>query len=304
VGALSPTTEPSSAARIRHLRLISLRGQDFIAERAAAAAALHSQPGLSPSLRAIAELCLASHEAECGRLPAALDSFGSIERQARELRDPALLRQIGGTRAGLDIFAGRHREALELLDSLSEPGSLYRIGDAPESIAFVISEFAQRCLAMWELGRLELIIDAAESVHAATRLAGQAYLLGLCLLERDADGDRLRARLLLRGTAMPPPDFTWLTAALTRLHLALGLDELEVVEECQEALAPFSGGLCVNGVTSSIIGAYDGHLGESLLALGRVSAARSRLAAAVDLLERNGAAYWLERARQALAKCA
>ncbi|GAA3609227.1 BTAD domain-containing putative transcriptional regulator [Microlunatus ginsengisoli] len=303
LGADLAWTEPGLALRIRHLRLIGLRGQDFMAERAAAAADLRAQPGLSPTLRAIADLCLASHEVEQGRLPAALPSFEAVERQARELRDPALLRQIGGTRAGLEIFAGRHAAALGLLDGLSTGGPPYRIGSAPESRAFAVSEVAQRCLAMWELGRLDEIVDVAESVYAATRLAGQAHLLGLCLLQRDADGDRQRARSLLHATPMPPRDFTWLTAALTRLQLAVALGERGVIADSRDALAPFSGGLCVNGVTSSIIGAYDGHLGEAELALGELDAARDRLAAAVDLLERNGGAYWLERARQALAKC-
>ena len=68
-----------------------------------------------------------------------------------------------------------------------------------------------------------------------------------------------------------------------RRSVALG--ERGVIADSRDALAPFSGGLCVNGVTSSIIGAYDGHLGEAELALGELDTARDRLTAAVDLLE-------------------
>ena len=51
-------------------------------------------------------------------------------------------------------------------------------------------------------------------------------------------------------------------------------------------------------------GAYDGHLGEASLALDEPDRARRELTAAVELLDRNDAAYWLVRARQALANCA
>jgi hypothetical protein len=59
----------------------------------------------------------------------------------------------------------------------------------------------------------------------------------------------------------------------------------------------------VNGTCSTVDGAYDGHLGEALLALGDHERARAHLGKAVRLLEQAGAGYWLARARQALGKC-
>ena len=104
---------------------------------------------------------------------------------------------------------------------------------------------------------------------------------------------------------MPSRDYyTWLSAAATRLLLALEVGDLGVVRESRDLLEPFSGQLAVTGTTTNVLGAYDGHLGEASLALGEVDRARLELSAAVRLLERNGAAYWLVRARQALANCA
>jgi hypothetical protein len=85
--------------------------------------------------------------------------------------------------------------------------------------------------------------------------------------------------------------------------LALELGDLPAVRDSRGLLERFSGQLAVGGTTTTIFGAYDGHLGEASLALGEVARARSELTAAVALLERNGAAYWLTRARQALANC-
>lgn len=90
---------------------------------------------------------------------------------------------------------------------------------------------------------------------------------------------------------------------MVRAHLAIRLGELDHVRRCRELLAPFAGGLVVNGTCLGIYGAYDGHLGETALALGDLAMARTELGAAVELLRRAGATYWLHRAREALARC-
>lgn len=92
-------------------------------------------------------------------------------------------------------------------------------------------------------------------------------------------------------------------AAMCRLHAAIRLGELDVVREVYDAFRPFAGLLHVNGTCSTVDGAYDGHLGEALLALGDHERARAHLEEAVRLLEQAGAGYWLARARQALGKC-
>jgi hypothetical protein len=91
---------------------------------------------------------------------------------------------------------------------------------------------------------------------------------------------------------------------VTRLSLARELGDVSIVRESRLLLEPFAGQLAVTGTSTTVFGAYDGHLGEASLTLGEVGRARRELTAAVELLERNGAAYWLTRARQALANCA
>ena len=152
-----------------------------------------------------------------------------------------------------------------------------------------------------ETGRLAEFAPVMEQVYAATDVPGFGFGLGLA---RFARGDLTGAQALLDATPMPSRDYTWLSAAVTRLFLALRLGDLARVRESRELLEPFSGQLAVTGTTTNVFGAYDGHLGEASLALGEPDRARRELTAAVELLDRNGAAYWLVRARQALANCA
>ena len=163
------------------------------------------------------------------------------------------------------------------------------------------AELGQRAVVMVETGRLGDFLPVMERAYAATDVPGFGFGLGLA---RFATGDVDGARRLLVTTPMPSRDYTWLSAAATRLLLALEVGDLGVVRESRDLLEPFSGQLAVTGTTTNVLGAYDGHLGEASLALGEVDRARLELSAAVRLLERNGAAYWLVRARQALANCA
>jgi DNA-binding SARP family transcriptional activator len=294
VAAAVDLGDPELTRRVQHLRLIALRGQDFIDERGATARAIRSLPNLTAPLALIADLHLASHDVEHGNVPQARDRLADIQRRALALRDPTLLRQVASMEVGLEIFSGRHEEALSILDALAT-GS-----DHLDPVYFQAAELGQRAVVMLEMGRLGEFAPAMEQVYAATEVPGFGYGLGLARLARgDVDG----ARLLLGTTRMPPRDYTWLSAAITRLTLARDLGDLPTVRESRRLLEPFSGQLAVTGTTTNVFGAYDGHLGEASLALGEVDRARRELTTAVALLERNGAAYWLTRARQALANC-
>jgi DNA-binding SARP family transcriptional activator len=295
VGLAEQRGDPELIRRVLHLRLIALRGQDFIEQRAATASVIRALPDLTEPLALIADLHLASYDVERGSVATAWRRLGDIQRRARALRDPTLLRQVASMEVGLAIFAGRYEEALATLDALAS-GS-----DHLDPVYFQAAELGQRAVVMVETGRLGDFLPVMEQAYAATDVPGFGFGLGLARFET---GDVDAARGLLATTPMPSRDYTWLSAATTRLMLALEVGDLEVVRESRDLLEPFSGQLAVTGTTTNVVGAYDGHLGEASLALGEVDRARRELTAAVTLLERNGAAYWLVRARQALAKCA
>ena len=294
VAAARQSRDPELIRRVLHLRLIALRGQDFIEQRAATARVIRGLPDLTEPLAVIADLHLASHDVERGNVPEARRRLGDIQRRARALRDPTLLRQVASMEVGLAIFAGQYEEALAILDALAT-GS-----DHLDPVYFQAAELGQRAVVMVETGRLGDFLPVMEQVYAATDVPGFGFGLGLA---RFATGDIDGARRLLVTTPMPARDYTWLSAAATRLLLALEVGDLAVVRASRDLLEPFAGQLAVTGTTTNVFGAYDGHLGEASLALGEVDRARGELTTAVRLLERNGAAYWLVRARQALAKC-
>ena len=294
VAAALVVGDPELIRRVQHLRLIALRGQDFIEQRAATASDILALTNLPPPLTLIADLHLANYAVEHGDVPDARRRLVDVRRRAQALRDPTLLRQVASMDVGLEIFAGRHEEALAILDVLAT-GS-----DHLDPAYFQAAELGQRAVIMLETGRLGDFAPVMEQVYAATEVPGFGYGLGLARFARgDVDG----ARRLLEETRMPTRDYTWLSAAVTRLSLAREVGDVPIVRESRLLLEPFAGQLAVTGTTTNVFGAYDGHLGEASLALGEVGRARRELTAAVALLERNGAAYWLTRARQALANC-
>ncbi|HEY6740863.1 MAG TPA: BTAD domain-containing putative transcriptional regulator [Lapillicoccus sp.] len=295
VAAARHTGDPELMRRVLHLRLIALRGQDFIEQRAATARVIRALPDLTEPLAVIADLHLANYDVERGNVPEARRRLGDIQRRARALRDPTLLRQVASMEVGLAIFTGHYQKALAILDALAT-GS-----DHLDPVYFRAAELGQRAVVMVETGRLGDFLPVMEQAYAATDVPGFGFGLGLA---RFATGDVDGARRLLVTTPMPSRDYTWLSAAATRLLLALEVGDLGVVRVSRDLFEPFSGQLAVTGTTTNVFGAYDGHLGEASLALGEVDRARRELTAAVRLLERNGAAYWLVRARQALANCA
>lgn len=294
VGAALNVGDPDLTRRVLHLQLIAFRGCDFIAQRAAAALAILALPNLTEPLAIIADLDLVSHDVETGHVDRALRRIPELQTRAHSLRDPTLVRQVASTDTGLAIFTGRHAEALGRLDRLQDASN------SVDAAYFQATDFGQRAQIAFETGRLDQFSPILESVYTATGQPAFAYGVGLARL---ATGNLAAARDLLVSTPMPPRDYAWVSSAVLRLELARGVDDLAAVRECRSLLEPFAGGLAVTGTSQIVAGAYDGHLGEASLALGEVDRARRELTSAVALLERNGAAYWLARARQALANC-
>ncbi|MFI9596343.1 BTAD domain-containing putative transcriptional regulator [Nonomuraea sp. NPDC052265] len=285
--------DPALLRRVLHLRLLALQGQDFIEERAGTARRLLAEPDLSSQLRVIAQLHLVVHLVGRGRVPQARELLAEIGAPLRDLHHPTLALQAAVANVGLDLFQGvpdpaRHFEPVRA--TLSFADLAY----------FEVSMLAVRAETLIQEDRLGEEVAWIEEMARRTGLAGPAYVLAYTLAGL---GEHERARRLLRETPPPPRDYHWAMATMCRLHAAIRLGEPDVVREVYDAFRPFAGLLHVNGTCTTVDGAYDGHMGEALLALGDREGARAHLREAVRLLERAGAAYWLTRARQALDKC-
>ncbi|WP_214416897.1 BTAD domain-containing putative transcriptional regulator [Sphaerisporangium fuscum] len=293
VAAAGRLGDPALLRRVLHLRLLAMQGQDFIEQRAETARRLLAEPDLSSQLRVIAQLHLVVHLVEHGRVPQARALLAEIDTLLRELHNPMLALQAAVAHGGLDLFQG-----------VPEPARHFEPVRATLSFAdlayFEATMIAVRAETLIHEDRLGEEAAWVEEMFRRTGLAGVGYALAYALAGL---GEHERARRLLRETPPPPRDYHWAIAATCRLHAAIRLGDLDVAREVYDAFRPFAGLLLVNDTCTTVSGAYDGHMGEALLALGDREGARAHLREAVRLLERAGAAYWLTRARQALGKC-
>ncbi|WP_405395341.1 BTAD domain-containing putative transcriptional regulator [Microbispora hainanensis] len=293
VAAAERLGDPALLRRVLHLRLLAMQGQDFMDRKAETARRLLAEPDLSPQLRVIAQLHLVAHLVEHCRVAQARELLTETDALLRDLHNPALALQAAIAHVGLDLFQGvpdpaRHFEPVRATLSLSDLAY------------FEVAMLTVRAETLIQEDRLVAEVAWIEEMHRRTGLAGFAYVLACALADL---GERDRALRLLRETPLPPRDYQWATATMCRLHAAIRLGEPDVVREVYDAFRPFAGLLHVNGSCTTVDGAYDGHLGEALLALGDRAGARAHLREAVRVLEEAGAGYWLSRARQALDKC-
>ncbi|WP_169982426.1 BTAD domain-containing putative transcriptional regulator [Microbispora sp. H10836] len=294
VAAAERLGDPALLRRVLHLRLLAMQGQDFVEQLAATARRLLAEPDLSSQLRAIAQLHLVAHHVEHGRVPQARALLAETDALLRDLHNPTLALQAAIAHVGLDLFQGvpdptRHFEPVRATLSFSDLAY------------FEVGMLAVRAETLIQEDRFGEEAEWIEEMFQRTGMAGLAYVLAYALADR---GEHGRARRLLRETPLPPRDYHWAMAAMCRLHAAIRLGETDIVREVYDAFRPFAGLLHVSGTCTTIDGAYDGHMGEALLALGDREGARAHLREAVRLLERAGGGYWLTRARQALDKCA
>ncbi|WP_285785448.1 BTAD domain-containing putative transcriptional regulator [Microbispora sp. NBRC 16548] len=293
VAAAERLGDPMLLRRVLHLRLLAMQGQDFIDQLAETSRRLLAEPDLSSQLQVIAQLHLVAHLVEYGRVAEARELLTETDALLRGLHNPTLALQAAIAHVGLDLFQGvpeptRHFEPVRATLSFSDLAY------------FEVGMLAVRAETLLQEDRLGAEVEWIEEMFRRTGLAGLAYVLAYALADL---GERERALRLLRETPPPPRDYHWAMATMCRLHAAIRLGELDVVREVYDAFRPFAGLLHVNGTCTTVDGAYDGHLGEALLALGDRAGARAHLREAVRVLEEAGAGYWLSRARQALDKC-
>lgn len=293
VAAAEELADPAVLGRVLHLRLLALQGQDFLEQRAETARRLQAVSAGSPHLQVIAALQLLVHHVTHARVPQARDLLAQIDAWLADLHNPALLLQAAVAHVGLDLLQGvpeptRHFEPVRAQLSFTELAY------------FELSMLAVHAEILVQDGRLGAEADWVREMFRRTGASGTAQLLAYALADR---GDLTEARELLRNNALPPHDYQWAAAAMCRMYAAVKVGETALVREVYDAFLPYAGLLLVNGTCTTIDGAYDGHLGEALLALGDREGARAHLRRAVLLLECSGARYWLQRARQALDKC-
>ena len=141
--------DPDLLIRVVHLRLVAMRGPDFIADRAHTARRLLSLPGLTPALRLIADLHLVSHHAETGDIGTAKKCSAELEKRAEALRDPTLLRQTHDVQVALAMFEGRYEQAAAHLAGVvaSTPLASQRYFQAAEAGVHAQMAYEQDALA-------------------------------------------------------------------------------------------------------------------------------------------------------------
>ena len=251
VQAARALDDPDLLIRVVQLRLVALRGPDFITERAETARLLRSLPGVPLALALVADLHSVSHDVESGEVAAAAIRLTALEERAEELRDPTLLRQTRYVRVALAMFEGRYEEAAaDLADVVARTPTASRH-------YFQAAEASIHAQLAYEQSALAGFAPFLEQAYAETGMSGFGYGLGMAVVDTDPD----HARSLLLRTPEPPRDYSWVTATVVRSHLAIRLGELDHVRRCRELLAPFRGGLVVNGTTGESATTSDAEYG-------------------------------------------
>ncbi|MGE3664874.1 MAG: AAA family ATPase [Pseudonocardia sp.] len=223
-----------------------------------------------------------------------LDRFFGL---ADRLRLPRLGYLALTRRTALAILRGEFDAARRLLAEASDLGA--RVGE-PDAIHV---EFHLH----WELARLlgdrrELLdrpLPGPQIVHV------QLYgLVWPPLILLDAGRHDEAERAFADAAAVPLDDvrrdWVFLHNVSDLGEAAASLGRGEIAQRCREALAPYSGTVCVVSATVAVAGAVDHHLGALALALGDVAAAVEHLRAALVVHERLGARPWADATRALL----
>jgi hypothetical protein len=222
--------------------------------------------------------------AEGGRWPEVDAEIGAYARVAEPLALPGLTWYVPlwrGARATMRGDAAAEQEHTAQLDRrVRRSGS----GNA-ELLAltqrFVRETLAGRCSPEGFARFVDLSPGVAAALHATT-----------ALLHAMTGAPEARTVLHSYLAARPgaPMDSEWLPEAVQAAMTAALIGDREAADAVYAVLTPYSGLFAVEGILAGTWGCVDAHLGRLAVLLGRSAAARTHLAAAVDLDRAAGAA--------------
>jgi class 3 adenylate cyclase len=194
------------------------------------------------------------------------------------------------------LLNGRIDDAEELAERAAEVGTE---AGQPDVLPIYVG---QLMLVRYEQGRLDELVDlmslAAEENPRIPFFTG-GLALAYCELDRLDEAQQLMEPFRETRFAALPRDIATLVTLATFSEAAAQLQDREAAAALYEQLAPWSGQVTINGVTSW--GAVDLYLGRLADTLDSRDRAERHLAAAEELHERIGAPTWLARTRYARA---
>jgi hypothetical protein len=292
-----PVADTLALARVLHLRAMALHGPDYPEQCLIAATELLELPGLPPPMVAADRLVRASSLATFGRIPEADTELDLLVPFAEQWGSPTVRVQLGWSRAGLLLLAGRWQEA----DAISRAtynlhsGMSYGV----ERGFALRARMAQRWETAYLTGTGADLVDELRTAVKTTGAPGLRSMLTMALVEARRPEE---ARALLHCLAPGPKDSRWLYTQCWSLLAAARLGETEFLARVREQLLPYRQLACVAVYVYVVSGSVAYFTGEAALALGDPDAALADLTIATEADGAMGALPWLAQARDAITR--
>jgi hypothetical protein len=212
---------------------MALHGPDYPKQCLTAATELLELPGLPPAMVTADRLVRASSLATLGRIPEADTELDRLVPFAEQWGSPTVRVQLGWSRAGLLLLAGRWQEA----DAISRAtynlhsGMSYGV----ERSFALRARMAQRWESAYLTGTGTDLVDELRAAVKTTGAPGQRSMLTMALMGARRPEE---AHALLHCLAPGPKDSRWLYMQCWSLLAAARLGETELVARLREQLLP------------------------------------------------------------------
>ncbi|MGH3600590.1 MAG: hypothetical protein ACRDQH_09980, partial [Pseudonocardiaceae bacterium] len=279
-----PSADGLSLARVLRLRMLALHTPDYSQQCLQTATELLGLPSLPPPMVVTARLLRADSLTMLGRTLEATAEFDLVDPLAEQLRSRSVRMQMGFSRAGMLLLAGRWPEA-EALSRATD--------DLNTQTKWLVAQ-AARLTQRWEgaflTGRGGELVEDLRAAAAATGMPSLYSMLAMALTEAECVED---ARRTLHCLVPGPKDYQWLPTLCWGLLAAARLGEDQLVTRLRAQLLPYRHLACTAGLAIAVSGSVAYFTAEGALALGDPDAALADLAIAVPANEMMGALPWL-----------
>lgn len=235
--------------------------------------------------------------ADLGQIDRAKTELSSLERRARELRQPAQGWLVGALRAQFALLEGRFQEVEELIERATSVGPATPVRDHVSVARF------QTYLLRREQGRgaeIEESVRAAAEEFSWYPLHRGALASLLVDLDRRAEAQAILTDLI-RSWRDLVRDNEWLPAACLVGEVCARLGDTASARVVYDDLLPFAGAHAVGHAEGSL-GSVDRYLGLLAGCLAEVDDAEQHLSSAIDGNARLGARPWVAHSEFELAE--